>query len=149
MRLIMQKHFSSLRPCDQAGLEVLSKIPKDAVVQVEIKRPRSLPQLRMYWQMLDFVVENSDRWPSAKVLDAAIKIELGHCTVYKRPDGELGYIPDSISFERMGQDRFNEFMDRAIDLICQHLIPGMEPSALRAEIERIAGIDKLTKLSAG
>ncbi len=44
----------------------------------------------------------------------------------------------SLSFANVGQDEFNEFMNRAIDFICIEIIPGLSDDGLRNELLEMA-----------
>jgi hypothetical protein len=122
----------ALVPQDQAGAELLAKIPLGEDLAVKIMRDRSLPQHRLFWSVLRYVAEASE-WETAEKLLVALKIRLGRYDLMKLPSGKVVPVPDSISFAAMPQDDFQQFMDRSIAIICSDVLPGMDGYHLIAE----------------
>ena len=44
------------------------------------------------------------------------------------------WYPKSIAFEKMGQQAFNEFYDRVVDVVCKYILPETTSKELEAEI---------------
>jgi LPS O-antigen subunit length determinant protein (WzzB/FepE family) len=125
---------NALLPQDQAGAELLAKIPLGEDVAVKIMRDRSLPQHRLFWSVLRYVAEASE-WETAEKLLVALKLRLGRYDLMKLPSGKVVPVPDSISFAAMTQDDFQQFMDKSIAIICSEVLPGMDSDRLIAEAE--------------
>lgn len=142
-RFLCHKYLGSLRPADVGGEDALRKIGQGELVMVEVKRPRNVRHHRKYWALVTLVWENidTDRYPTAEDLHAAIKIAAGLRTPIQLPDGTMGYIPGSIAFHKMSQDDFSAFFEKVCDLVCKHFLPGVTNEELRAEIENIVGAD--------
>lgn len=142
MRIICRKLMGSLRPCDEAGELLLSKIKNNDLVQVEVKRPRNVQHHRLYWALVSKVWENLDqeRYPTPDDLSAAVKIAAGIRTRIVLPDGTQGFIPGSIAFHKMSQDEFSAFYDRVCDLIAAHFLPGVTSADLKAEVQQMIGL---------
>lgn len=144
-RFLVHKHLGSLRPVDAAGEDVLRKIGIGELVEVEIKRRRNIRFHRLYWALVTLVWENSDteRYPTADDLHAAIKIAAGLRTRVELPDGTQGFIPGSIAFHKMSADDFSAFFERVCDLVAKHFMPGVTNAELRAEVEAMTNADPL------
>jgi hypothetical protein len=124
----------ALIPQDQAGAELVAKIPLGEDVAVKIMRDRSLPQHRLFWAVLRYVAEAS-KWETAEQLLVALKLMLGRYDLMKLPSGKVVPVPDSISFAAMTQDDFQQFMDKSIAIICSEVLPGYNPDDLIREAE--------------
>lgn len=136
----------SLLPTDQKGAALLARIKQNEIVTVEVRRPRSLKHLRLFWALMDKVWENlperlGNVYPSQDNLVDAFKIATGHFEPLVNLDGEvIGQKPKSIAFHSMGQDKFNEFFETVITLVIAHFLPGVTKDELRQEIEEMLGM---------
>jgi hypothetical protein len=141
-KFLMRKHLGSLRPDDAYGEEAMRKIKNGSLVQVEVRRPRNVQFLRLYWALVTIVWEQLDerRYPTAEDLHAAIKIAAGLRTRIVLPDGTVGFIPGSIAFHRMSEDDFSAFFDRVANLVARHFLPGVTVAELRNEVAAMIGV---------
>lgn len=141
-KVLMVKSLGSLRPADVAGEEMLSKIAMGKFVTVEIKQPRNIKHLRLYWALVGIVWENidGDRYPTTDDLHAAIKISAGLRTRIELPDGTVGFIPGSIAFDKMEQVEFDQFFNKVCDLVAKYFLPGVSSEALRNEVMQMTGL---------
>lgn len=109
--------------------------PREGYVEITVKKRRSSQQNRRYWAILRAVVDATECLPSAAHLHDAIKVDLGYTTPVYRMDGSVFFVPNSCAFDRMDQDEFNHFKDRAMALIAMYFLKHMTPD----EVERIVG----------
>lgn len=142
-RFLAQKTLGSLRPADEAGEEALRKIGQGELVMVEVKKSRNISFHRLYWALITLVQHNmdGDRYPTVEDFHAAVKIAAGLRTRIELPNGEVGFIPGSIAFNKMDQTEFSAFFDRVCDLISKHFLPGVTNDELRVEVESMTGLD--------
>ncbi len=120
----------------ERGLEARSRLAADALaqyalhsdVEVTVKKRRSLPQLRMFWAMLQNVVEATGAYPTAEHLLDAMKVEMGYTTPMRLLSGEVVFVPDSIALGRMDSAQFRGFFDRAVELLARTY--GFDPLAV-------------------
>lgn len=113
---IMRAAGSALLPVSQADAEIIGSLgPGD--VEVRFAKRRSNPQLRLYWQMLNKIVEATDDYPTSEHLHQAVKMHLGYTTPVKTFDGETVHIADSVAFSKMDGFEFKQFFDRAVALL--------------------------------
>lgn len=119
----------------ERGLEARSRLAADALaqyalhsdVEVTVKKRRSLPQLRMFWAMLQNVVEATGAYPTAEHLLDAMKVEMGYTTPMRLLSGDVVFVPDSIALNRMDSAQFRAFFDRAVELLARTY--GFDPLA--------------------
>lgn len=117
----------SLRPADAQAEEALAAIPDGETVRIEITRPskRSVRMHRLFFSLLNVAAEHVG-WTTDQMLTWS-KIATGHVDVVADRDGEVTYIPRSISFARMDQAAFNAFFDSAVTAILNRLLPPGTP----------------------
>ena len=88
-----------------------------------VKRSRrSLPQHRLYWQVLSQVVRATGRWPTAEHLHHELKLVCGYkMTIVDWSTGEVSTAVDSTAFDAMNQDEFGAYFNLAISRLNEHL----------------------------
>jgi hypothetical protein len=132
--LAFRKRLGTLIPADEESEAVLAKIPVGNFVMVKIRQPRNILHHRKLFALLNLVVANQDHYETTEHLLAAIKVATGHCDTYPMRDGNVAYIPKSISFSAMDQSVFDKFWDAAVTFIVTKVIPGMDRADLENEI---------------
>lgn len=122
------KTATGLRPARSWDAEDLSADPigtEYEIAKVSRRRPK---QHRTYWRALSLVVKATNRWPSAEHLHDELKLACGY---YRKAanlaTGEIMLIPDSTAFDKMKQEEWQAYMDRAMELIAQEC--GFDPLA--------------------
>ena len=123
--VVTQGGFEPVGPDDH---ELLCRFKLGETVELAPKRPRSRKQDALYWAMLDVVAENSDQFASARALSNAILVELGYCAKWKDIGGAIHADPMSIS--EFDKDEMSVLIDRAKQVIEQHILPGVDVTAL-------------------
>ena len=137
-KLVVRKVRGGLYPADAVAEAEFSKIKPMEMIMVTWRRPRNLAHHRKYWAMLGLVHEStaiSDQFPTTQKLHDAIKGALGYYTTIKLPDGKVFHKLDSIAFESMDQSSFEQFYERAVDVITDQLVPHMDRKDLAREVE--------------
>ena len=136
MKILMRKDLTSLRPADRMAEEALAKVKTGEVVSVEFARPRNLTFIRWWWQLMTIVADNMDGDFSPELICEVIKIRAGHVSVVKTAKGEV-FVPKSISFAAMDESAFKAFVDRAIKVIVQDILPGVDKDTLSNEVDHM------------
>ena len=114
-----------LAPAEPKAAELLRRMPIGEGVVCRVLRGRSAVQNRLYWQVLERVVEATGRWRNADELHAALKIATGHVETVQLFDGRRVLVPDSIRFEHMDQDEAQVFYDAAFAILCEEMFNGI------------------------
>ena len=115
----------------------LKRIPLGTTVQVELRQPRSVPELRYYWQLCSLVAINHRDFIAREQVDQALRILTGHCDVFTL-DGRTVEVPRRIAFNKLSQEEWRAYLLRAKDAVVTHLLPGVQLPELEAEIARMA-----------
>lgn len=123
MKALFRLTLNALRPAEAEAEKLLAGYPNGVLLSVEVRKPRSLPQHRRFFAILQLVVENSERWADVDDLRTDIAIDVGW--VEKRVvRGVVYHVPKSISHSNMDQDEFQKFHDSAM-IIIESVIPGV------------------------
>lgn len=138
---LWQKHLGGLRPACPIAEAMLADLKHGAVIGLDApKRPRNRARNAFYWKMLSIVVENTEHWPSPEKLHEALKRHLGMVEEVVGIDGEIHLELRSTAFDRMSEPEFAAYLNRAINVICTEVIPGLDPMELRSESSRRSGV---------
>lgn len=125
MPLILRRTERGLEPRSQLARDALAQYALHSDVEISVKKRRSLPQLRLYWAMLQNVVAATDGWASAEHLHDALKLDLGYVTPIRTMDGKTALIPDSVALAKMDSAQFKRFFDAAAARLAE--ICGFDP----------------------
>jgi Protein of unknown function (DUF1367) len=128
---------SGFVPADDADREAMRGIKIGSVVEVEVKQPRNLKLMRLYWKLCQTIAESVGA--QAEAVSDVVKVRTGHVTVVKTASGLMEF-PRSISFAQLDQQSFSKFFDEACFVVCAEFAPNLKPSALRDEILRMSGV---------
>lgn len=109
--LVLRRTERGLEARSRSAADLLAQYAVHSDVEVSIKKRRSLPQLKMYWAMLNKVVDATGAWPDAEHLHDALKLDLGYVTPIRTVDGKLAMIPDSAAMSKMDSAQFRKFFD--------------------------------------
>lgn len=127
-------------PADGRAWAAVKRFNEGEEFLADIPDPRSQPQLRLWWALMDKAFENlpeglQSEYGDRHGLSDAVLCRLGYCRELRResPDGTVTIIqqPKSIARSRMGQEEFNGLFDKANELLAQTL--GIDADTLRGE----------------
>lgn len=138
--IFMQRRGSFLAPAAPMDGEALEAFPTGKNLRVAITQPRSIKQHRLYFAMLNLVAENMATEVTSDALHEWVKLRCGVSVAIPLKSGAVDLVAGSIAFDKMDQDQFNRFFERAATLIVTHLIPGLGKPALIREANLMLGV---------
>jgi hypothetical protein len=124
-----------LRPARREDQQAMTQFAEGEVLRARIDKPRNLKFHRKFFAMLQLVFENQERYTCVEDLLVEVKLYLGHYREHIRPNGEIVYVPKSISFAAMDEVEFAAFYRRAADYLCSAYFGLPDSEALRKEVE--------------
>lgn len=131
---IFVKKNGGLFPGDAEAGAAFSKMKDGAGYLVSLHRPRNLMHHRKLFALLNLVQDNTDRWPTVETLLDDLKISTGLFETRVNAVTGIPYVvAKSISFASMPQDEFEQWFDKAVDLISKQVLE-MDRDYLLAEI---------------
>ena len=124
-----------LEPVSHIDAEIIDRYPQGTELEVSLYAPKSTPQLRLFWAILAAVLPNQDRFATTRDMADALLTECGYFReAMVSFDGSVSTFPRSI--RDLDKREFNEFFERAMVKISEHIIPGFDIESTIAELHR-------------
>lgn len=137
-KILLRKTWNNhLVPDMEQDEERVGKIKVGEIVQAEITRPRNIQFHRKFFVLLNIVFDNQDIYDTRKALRTEIILKAGYYVEHVTTKGELIYIPDSLSFAKMDEIIFNEFYQKAIDVVLKYFISGLTKEAIDQQVLQV------------
>ena len=135
--MLLVKEGNKLAAADSCSLEILQSVATGEVLVCTGRRPRNPKHHRKLFALLKVVFEAQKFYATIDDLLSALKIATGHFDTGKTVDGYPYMVPKSISFTAMDQTSFNQFYDRAVDVILTKILPGVNRQDLTDQVSDI------------
>lgn len=119
-------------------VELLRRLPVGTGFVVDVSRPRNIALHRKFFALCQFIVDNHPRFDSVEQVVRELKIRAHHYDEHITLDGEIVYVPRSISFGECDEDVFRAFYERAVLVTYTSLLPSLPAPALTAYLEEAA-----------
>lgn len=110
-------------PSLPADKEVLEKYKNNAILYVDLRKPRNGKFHRKFFALIHVIYEAQDQYSTEEDLLVEIKLRAGHYQEHVTARGKMMYIPKSLSFDSMDGDEFAVFYDKAISTALKYLLP--------------------------
>lgn len=134
----MRRSGDKLVPVTEWDREALLEIPEGRDLTVKVSRTRSAKQHRLFWALMQIVVDNHPFYLRSEQLVEWLKIRLGYVDEIMFHDCSTMMKVSSISFAAMGQEGFQKFFNLALYVIITEVVPiGREQ--LINELEAVIG----------
>jgi len=127
-----------LVPIDDDATESLVALKQEQKLVVNVSPSRNPDHHRLFFALIKLVVDNTVLFQTVDDALLAIKIACHEVDVWISPStGEVYYIPRSIKFEKMDQARFRRLFDRAVYVICDQWLAGVDKDELLREVWKL------------
>jgi len=141
--ILLVKHDGRLLPAYDKDQGKFNQIGEGEIVVCDLDDRRNLRFHRKYFVMLNFVFQNMnedlrERIPSVEVLRSEIMRIMGKVEVYYTLDGKRMLIPESISFAKMGQKKFDRVYSDTIDVCLKYFLPETDREDFELELLNFA-----------
>lgn len=131
-----------LVPVNEAAVEKLRKIDPSKPVKAKITRARIKKHHKLVMTVLmKMVYPNQDRYDNQKDFLTEVKLRCGWYQEHITANGNIVYIPKSISFEDCPEDDFAEFHERLKVVIPKYFISGVSMEELEDMVRRGEGYE--------
>lgn len=136
-----KRTLSGLVAADEAASEALRSLKAGEEIDCEIKKQRIHKNLRRWWGLCNLVYENSEQFGSPDAVHQFLKIKAGYADqIVCKSTGEVYFIARSIAFGRMDEVKFQGLWKRAVKVVCEEIIPGVESNEVELEILKCCGL---------
>jgi hypothetical protein len=137
MELFLRRTSGILVPMTAVDEGVLRKFPEGADIKAKLKRSRNAVNHRRFFAMLQFVLDNQDKYRNVEDLLVELKCKVGHYAEHITRTGQIVYVPKSIEFDTMGEDEFKDFKSKVVDVILSDLLKGATMEELDQQAQQI------------
>ena len=135
MKLFVFKQDGKLIPCTSEDKEKVDKLPVGEPFQIKYVEIRNVRFLRKYWALVNIILQNIPETVEENLMknhqfriktkdDVHFYIKIKNGFIEKKyigKDGNIAWVPKSISFDKMSESDFEEFFSKAIDTACELL----------------------------
>lgn len=131
------RRMGHLVPANAPSAESLAKLAANKWLLAEIRMPRNTKHHKKYFALLQAIFQHQDEYPTMRSLQRGMKKRLGFGEWVTLKSGEREFIEDSISFASMDQTEFDQFYERAVQVILTEILPGVDSRDLEREVQDI------------
>lgn len=117
-----------LMPWGEAAEREFEGVPQNKRLLVTLHQARNPEHHARLWAIYQRIADFSDKFDTAEDVSDWVKLRLRMVKSFKDWDGRIVFRPASISFAAMDQIKFNNFYDRAMCVLAEHL--GFSPDEL-------------------
>ena len=122
MKIFFMKKEERFSPLYNSDSEAYFKLKNNVQYMAEIKQPRNLEHHKKCFALAKCVIANlpeSSVWQGKEpyALIKAIELQTGYVETMVKLSGEVLLMPESISFESWGQDKFAAFYNKAVPIM--------------------------------
>jgi hypothetical protein len=125
---------NSLVAGDEVAEAYVQKIPMGEFVEVDIRRPRNVQFHRKFFALLHVVFHNQERYEDFEAFRKEVTMRCGWWREHHHVTGKISYEAKSIAFHKMDEIEFAELYEKAISVILEHFIPGIDVAELEREV---------------
>ena len=116
----------------------MGKLKSEQLLGVTVRQKRNLAHHNKYWALIDAVWEHQALYPTVTALSDGVKLACGLTEETLNPlTMEVSLKPSSIAFDAMDQDDFEQFYERAIGIIIERILPGVNSRDLDRRVQDI------------
>ncbi len=130
----MMKRGRFLAPFSPFDEKLIEEQAGGKPVFVRISQPRNNQRLRLYFAMLRIVCDNLDQNISHDSLHQWVKLKCGIIQPMKMRNGEVVELPGSVAFDKMSEDEFRAFLDKAMTLFAKIVPANVLEREAKAEL---------------
>lgn len=117
-------------PSDSEAMDFCGKIPVGDEVKISLARNPKFH--RKFFALLKLGFENQERLDTMEKYRMVTIMKAGFFEIVPNKNGEPYYIPQSIAFEKMDEEKFNKLFDAVLGVISKQL--ESSPEALTSEL---------------
>lgn len=128
-----KRTLSGFVPASDSASEFFKSCSPGQLVEMKGSRPRNAGYHRLFFAILDLIAENSEPEISPKRALYFAKMA-ADCGEWVSTKHGLSFDPGSISFAKMDQTEFKDFVRTAIAPLCKRFLNGTAPDDVIAEV---------------
>jgi len=134
----VRRSGDKLVPITEWDREQLLDVPEGKDLSIKLTRTRSAKQHRLFWSLMQIVVDNHPYYLRPEQMVEWLKLRLGYVEEVMFHNGDMMTKLSSISFSSMGQSEFQDFFNKSLYVITTEVTP-ISRQELISELETILG----------
>jgi hypothetical protein len=134
---LLVRQGQRLAAADPISLEAIESIREKETVTATLRRARNPRHHAKLFALLNIVHPHQKGYPTVGDLLVALKVSTGLFDTVQSVDRIPIIIPKSISFASMSQSDFEQWYERAIDVILTRILPNVNKDELNDEVASI------------
>jgi len=134
----VRRSGDKLVPITEWDREQLLDVPEGKDLSIKLTRTRSAKQHRLFWALMQIVVDNHPYYLRPEQMVEWLKLRLGYVEEVMFHNGDMMTKLSSISFSSMGQSEFQDFFNKSLYVITTEVTP-ISRQELISELETILG----------
>lgn len=131
----VRRVLNRLVPVDKLAEDDMMQLDADTTYDCKVWKKRNSDHHRKYFALVNAIFPHQSAWPTTKALHDQLKMAVGFS--YEARDmatGEIRTYPDSIAFDRIDQQEFEQVYERIVEVILTRIIPGVGRRDLEAQV---------------
>jgi hypothetical protein len=137
LEVLLLREGSKLVAADPISYDAIQSIRAKERVTASIRRSRNPRHHAKLFALLQVVFENQKQCPTVHDLLNALKLATGLFETGMTIDKVPYVVPQSIAFASMTQDRFEQWYDRAVEVILTKILPAANRKELDDRVHQI------------
>lgn len=137
-RQLYRRALDGFLPANDEASDYFAGIRLGEIVELKATKVRNSKYHRLFFAMLKLISENSNPHISAKAALHFAKLATGTGELVTDSRGEKHFIPGSISFAKMDQQGFEDFVAKAIPPLVGRFMAGTAPQDVVKEAMALA-----------
>lgn len=137
-RTLFRKTLDGFAPANDEGQDYFASLKTGQIVELKATKVRNGQYHRLFFAMLKLISENSNPHISEAAALHFAKMATGTGEFVTDSRGRDVFIPGSISFARMDQAAFKDFVQTAIPPLVGRFMVGTAPDDLISEAMQLA-----------
>ena len=135
--MLLVRQGQRLAAADPISLEALESIREKETVTAAIRRSRNPAHHRKLFALLQVIFPHQKQYATVADLLNALKVATGYFETGMTLEGIPYMTPKSISFASMAQTPFEQWYDRAVEIIIARILPGVNADELNDQVQDI------------
>ena len=107
------------RPADEATRDRMNRLRKGQYYSFQYKRIRNYQFHKKYFAMLKLAFDNQEEFSSEEWLRRYTMLGIGRVETVITRDGKTVYMPESISFDKMDENEFEEVYQKTLSFLME------------------------------
>lgn len=134
-RMYLKRTLSGFAPADEPSAELWKKYKTGEVYRGDVVKPRSYQHHKLCFALLNMTYANQERYTNFETFRKAVAIEAGHVDELIKIDGEVTYLPKSLSYDALDEIEFTQVFGSMMT-VCAKILHNMDLIELEAEVSR-------------